>query len=222
MRILVIEDDEILGDGITHGLVGDGYSVDLVDTLKNAHIAIDAQKYDLIILDIGLPDGNGLDFLKEIREDGIKTSVLILTAYASVIDRIKGLDSGADDYLAKPFDLRELFARIRALRRRAAGIASPKIEVGDVSLSPSSKKVKKNGVLIDIAPKEFAILQTLMEKSGKVLSKTQIEDSLYGWNMEVESNTVEVHIHGIRKKLGKDFIKTIRGVGYIIEGNNEE
>jgi two-component system response regulator QseB len=218
MRILVVEDDEILGDGITKGLVDDGYSVDLVENIKNAHIAIDAQKYDLIILDIGLPDGNGLDFLKEIREDGIKTSVLILTAYASVVDRIKGLDSGADDYLAKPFDLGELFARIRALRRRNAGIATPKIEVGDVSLSPSSKKVKKNGLLVDISPKEFAILQTLMEKSGKVLSKAQIEDSLYGWNMEVESNTVEVHIHGIRKKLGKDFIKTIRGVGYIIEG----
>lgn len=215
---MVVEDDEILGDGITHGLVQDGYSVDLVENLKHARQAIEGQKYDIIILDIGLPDGNGIDFLKEIREEGNKTNVLILTAYASVVDRIKGLDAGADDYLAKPFDLGELFARLRALRRRAAGIATPKIEIGDISLSPSSKKVKKNGVLVDISPKEFAILQTLMEKSGKVLSKSQIEDSLYGWNMEVESNTVEVHVHGIRKKLGKDFIKTIRGVGYIIDG----
>lgn len=220
MRILVVEDDKIIGDGVVQGLSLDNYAVDWVEDKEAAETALAANPYDMLILDIGLPDGSGLDVLHALRTKGNHLPVLILTAYDEVSYKVKGLDSGADDYLIKPFDLNELLARIRALRRRAEGHASPKLRAGNVILDPASHRVTQNGQAIDLGPKEFAILQTLMEKVGRVLSKGQLEDSLYGWDMEIESNTIEVHVHGIRKKLGKDFIKTIRHVGYQI-GNND-
>lgn len=217
MRILVVEDDTILANGITEGLVQEGYAADWVEEAESAELALDAQNYDLILLDIGLPGKSGLNLLKDLRGKKSTLPVIILTAYDATEDKIRGLDAGADDYLIKPFDLGELFARVRALRRRSEGSATPVIEVKDITLDPAAHKVTKNGEKIDLGPREFAILRSLMERAGRVLTKEQLENSLYGWNMEIESNTVEVHIHGLRKKLGRDLIKTIRGVGYIIE-----
>jgi two-component system response regulator QseB len=217
MRVLVVEDDSIIGDGLLTGLRMDDYAVDWVRNITSAKTTLATTEYDLMILDIGLPDGSGLDILRMLRRKKNDMPVLILTAYDESSDKIKGLDSGADDYLIKPFDLDELRARIRALHRRAKGRASPVIEVGSLAMDPSKHEVTLSDCPIKLGPKEFAILRVLMESSGRILSKSQIEDKLYGWDMEVESNTIEVHIHGIRKKLGKDMIKTIRNVGYRID-----
>jgi len=217
MRVLVVEDDKIIGDGMVAGLQMEGYAVDWVEDKASADAALETTGYDLIVLDIGLPDGNGMDVVKALRQKDILTPVLILTAYDDVHYKVRGLDSGADDYLIKPFKLEELAARLRALHRRGQGRASPIITHKDVTLDPAGKKVTRGGESINLGPKEFAILQVLLERKGKVVSKSQIEDSLYGWDMEVESNTIEVHIHGLRKKLGKEFIHTIKHVGYKIE-----
>ncbi|MCB1682155.1 MAG: response regulator [Rhodospirillales bacterium] len=214
MRVLVIEDDKIIGDGIVQGLGLEDYAVDWVEDVESAETALDTNEYGLIVLDIGLPDGSGFQVLKNLRSAGKDIPVLMLTAYDDLSFKVKGLDSGADDYLIKPFKLEELLARLRALRRRAGGRATPILDVDGVTLDPATKKVAKDGEGVSIGPKEFAILQILMENKGKVLTKAQIEDRLYGWDMEIESNTVEVHIHGLRKKLGKDFIETLRHVGY--------
>ncbi len=216
MRLLVVEDDPVIGDGIVQALGMEDYAVDWVEDVESAQTALETNEYELLVLDIGLPDGSGLDVLKTMRDAKNDTPVLILTAYDDISFKVKGLDSGADDYLIKPFKLEELLARLRALRRRAGGRASPVLEVGNVTLDPSAQKVTKGGEVINVGPKEFAILHALMEKPEKVLSKAQLEDSLYGWDMEIESNTIEVHIHGLRKKLGKDFIETLRHVGYRI------
>lgn len=218
MRVLVVEDDKIIGDGIVQGLGIDEYAVDWVEDVESAETALDANEYGMIVLDIGLPDGSGLDVLKNLRNQGKDIPVLILTAYDDMSFKVKGLDGGADDYLIKPFKLEELLARLRALRRRASGRSTPTLEIDGVMLDPAARKVTKDGETVNLGPKEFAILQILMEHKGKVLTKAQIEDSLYGWDMEIESNTVEVHIHGLRKKLGKDFIKTLRHVGYRVGG----
>ncbi len=217
MRILLVEDDKIIGDGVVEGLGLDDYAVDWVENKRSALTALAANTYEFLVLDLGLPDGSGLDVLRDVRQKGNDIPVLILTAYDTIQDKIKGLDGGADDYLIKPFDLDELRVRIRALSRRANGRSSPLLKTGDVTLDPAKRLVERAGTAVNLGPKEFAILQTLMEKPGRVLSKAQIEDSLYGWDMEVESNTIEVHIHGIRKKLGKDCIQTVRHVGYKVE-----
>ncbi len=217
MRILLVEDDKIIGDGITQGLRMEDYAVDWVEDKESAETALAANPYELAILDIGLPDGSGLDILDKLRKQNNPLPVLILTAYDDVRYKVQGLDAGADDYLVKPFKLDELLARLRAISRRHEGRASPVLKVGGVTLDPAYKIVTKNGEPVDLGAKEFIILQELMEKKGRVLSRSQIEDSLYGWDMEIESNTVEVHIHGLRKKLGKDFIKTLRSFGYKIE-----
>ncbi|TNC81226.1 MAG: DNA-binding response regulator [Oleiphilus sp.] len=217
MRILLVEDDKIIGDGVVEGLGLDDYAVDWVENKRSALTALAANTYEFLILDLGLPDGSGLDVLRDVRQKGNDIPVLILTAYDTIQDKVKGLDGGADDYLIKPFDLDELRVRIRALSRRANGRSSPLLKTGDVTLDPAKRLVSRAGTPVNLGPKEFAILQTLMEKPGRVLSKAQIEDSLYGWDMEVESNTIEVHIHGIRKKLGKDCIQTVRHVGYKVE-----
>lgn len=216
MRVLVVEDDRIIGDGIVQGLTLEDYAADWVEDVESANIALETNDYELVVLDIGLPDGSGLDVLKKMRSGGNDTPVLILTAYDDTSFKVKGLDSGADDYLIKPFKLAELLARLRALRRRAGGRASPVLELNGVVLDPAAQKVTKDGAVVKVGPKEFAILHALMEKTGRVMSKAQLEDSLYGWDMEIESNTIEVHIHGLRKKLGKDFIKTLRHVGYSV------
>lgn len=214
MRILIVEDDKIIGDGLVQGLLMDNYAVDWVETKASAETALLTTPYDLLVLDIGLPDGSGLDVLKKLRQEENDLPVLILTAYDETPQKVKGLDSGADDYLIKPFDLDELRARIRALQRRASGRGTPLFKSGNIVLDPATHIVTLDDAPVKLGPKEFAILQALMEKPGRILSKDQIQDKLYGWNMETESNTIEVHIHGLRSKLGKGAVITVRFVGY--------
>ncbi len=222
MRLLLVEDDTLLGDGVRAGLTQQGYAVDWVEHAEAAQLALETGEYDLLILDLGLPGMPGLEFLTRLREAGEDLPVLILTARDAVSDRITGLDSGADDYLTKPFELEELGARIRALLRRRSGRASPVIRHGDLVMDPAAHEVTLRGEKVDISPREFAILQMLLENRGKVMSRNRLEEGLYSWNAEVESNTVEVHIHHLRRKLGADLIRTIRGVGYIIDKPREE
>ncbi len=217
MRLLIAEDDKLLGDGIRNGLRQEGYAVDWVEDGVTAELAMKTETYDLVILDIGLPKKTGLEVLKNMRSRGDQLPVLLLTAFDRIEDRILGLDSGADDYVVKPFDLDELSARIRALLRRNSGRSAPVMEHGDIVVDPASHVVTKNGRGIDISPREFALLLTLLDNEGRVVSRSRLEEGLYAWNEEVESNTIEVHIHHIRKKLGSELIRTIRGVGYIID-----
>lgn len=214
MRILLIEDDDILRDGIAAGLSLEGFEVDSVGCLADARAS--AGDHAGIVLDIGLPDGSGLDLLAEWRRSGMDTPVLLLTARNLVTDRVDGLDRGADDYLAKPFDLTELSARLRAIVRRASGRASADIELGALVINEAFRSVLVNGVAIALSRREFAILHALAERPGVVLSRSQLEDRIYGWQEEVESNAVEVHIHKLRAKLGRDRIDTVRGEGYRI------
>lgn len=217
MRLLLVEDDSLLGDGIRAGLRLDGHTVDWVKDGIAAQLALEAEEYSLVVLDLGLPRLSGLDLLRWLRQSGATLPVLILTARDTVADRVKGLDGGADDYLVKPFDLEELAARIRSLLRRSSGRASPLLTHGEITLDPAAHRIMRNGQTVELSPREFAILQRLMESAGRALSREQLEQSLYGWNEEVESNAVEVHIHHLRKKLGAELIRTVRGVGYMID-----
>lgn len=218
MRILLVEDDELLGKGIRSGLAQQtGYTIDWLKDGESAEHAILSEHFDMIILDIGLPKRNGLEVLSNIRTKGIKTPLVILSARESVTDRIKGLDTGADDYLPKPFDLNELFARLRAVARRSAGRADPLIHYGDIQLDPACHSVYQDETRINISPREFALLHKLLENTGHVISREQLSQSLYGWDTEIDSNAVEVHIHNLRKKLGNKLIQTVRGVGYMID-----
>ena len=221
MRLLLVEDDAMLGDGVRAGLTHEGFTVDWVQDGAAAQLAIQSEPYALIVLDLGLPKLAGLDLLKQLRQSGNTVPVLILTARDTVADRVKGLDSGADDYLIKPFDLDELAARIRALLRRNIGRATPQIRHGEIVLDPAAHTVTASGIPIELSTREFALLQALLESTGRVLSREQLEQQLYGWNEEVESNAVEVHIHHLRKKLGTDLIRTVRGVGYMIDKPND-
>jgi DNA-binding response OmpR family regulator len=216
MRLLLVEDDSLLGDGIRAGLRLGGYTVDWVKDGRAAQLALEAEEYGLVVLDLGLPRLSGLELLRWLRQAGQSLPVLILTARDTVADRVKGLDSGADDYLVKPFDLEELVARVRALLRRSGGRASPLLEHGGIALDLAAHRVTRLGLTVELSPREFAILQQLLENTGRVLSRERLEQSLYGWNEEVESNAVEVHIHHLRKKLGSELIRTVRGVGYMI------
>lgn len=217
MRLLLVEDDEILGDGIQAGLTMEGYAVDWLTNGNLADEALKSHHYDVVVLDLGLPGMNGVDVLKNLRKRKDQVLVLILTARDTVTDRVQGLDSGADDFVVKPFDLNEICARLRALVRRNSGQGIPKFEHGGVVLDPASHQVSKDDKIVDISNKEFEILSFLMQSQGKVASRARLEETLYAWNSEVESNTVEVHIHHLRKKLGSKFIRTVRGVGYIID-----
>jgi two-component system, OmpR family, response regulator QseB len=217
MRILLVEDDQLLGDGVKNGLKQYGYTVDWLKDGEAARLALSSETFDLILLDIGLPKMSGLHLLQSIRREGINTPVLILTARESVEDRVKGLDSGADDYLKKPFDLGEVCARIRALVRRSSGRAETLIAYKNIVLDPAAHSVKVDGVELMLPRREFALLQKLLENMGQVLSREQIAQSLYGWEEEVDSNALEVHIHNLRKKLNANYIRTIRGVGYMLE-----
>lgn len=217
MRLLLVEDDSLLGDGIRVGLRQAGYTVDWCKDGRAAQRALESETYALIVLDLGLPQISGLDLLKWLRQKKEDLPVLILTARDTVADRVKGLDSGADDYLVKPFDLEELAARIRALLRRHGGRAVPLICHDKLTLDPAAHTVTLDNQAVDLSPREFAILQALLENTGHVLSRERLEQSLYGWGEEVESNAVEVHIHHLRRKLGASLIRTIRGVGYVIE-----
>ena len=214
MRILVIEDDPVLADGLAVGLRLNGYTVDAVATCADALAAIKAGAYDAIILDLMLPDGSGLDLLADVRQAGNRTPVLMLTALDETADRIRGLDVGADDYIGKPFDLDELAARLRAVTRRGHGQAAPVLNANGVALDPSKMLATVEGREIVLSRREFAILMALMERPGVIRSRQQLEDRLYGWQEEVESNAIEVHIHNLRAKIGKTSIETVRGLGY--------
>lgn len=214
MRILVVEDDPILMDGLSVGLNIAGFTVDAVASCEDAYSAIASQNYDALVLDLMLPDGSGLDILAQLRRNKNDLPVLLLTARDQIADRIAGLDAGADDYVGKPFDLDELAARIRAIARRSNGRSSGKIEWQDVVLDPAQMTVYRGDVLLKFTRREFAVLRALMERPNATLSKTVLEEALYGWQEEVESNAVEVHIHHLRAKLGSKFIKTVRGLGY--------
>jgi two-component system, OmpR family, response regulator QseB len=217
MRLLVVEDDRILGDGIRAGLAQAGFAVDWVEDGRAAELALAAEPYDLVVLDLGLPRRSGLEVLAGLRARGNAIPVLILTARDTVGDRVGGLDAGADDYLVKPFDLAELTARVRALVRRSAGGADPVLRVGDVALDPRSRRVTRAGAPIELSPREFAVLHELMRHAGRVLSRERLERSLYEWNEEPGSNAIEVYVHHLRRKLGADVIRTQRGAGYLIE-----
>lgn len=214
MRILVIEDDAVLLDGLKVGLGMSGFAVNTVATLSDAVEALASDHFDAIVLDRMLPDGSGLDLLQSIRRAGNRTPVLLLTAKDEVTDRIDGLDAGADDYLGKPFDLDEVAARLRAITRRAEGRAKSELTWAGLALDPASMTVTRNGVAVSLSRREFAILLTLMENPTTIHSKQVLENRLYGWQEEIESNTIEVHVHKLRAKLGASLIETVRGVGY--------
>jgi two-component system OmpR family response regulator/two-component system response regulator QseB len=217
MKILLVEDDRMLGDGISAGLAQAGFAVDWVTDGREAELALATAAYDAVVLDLGLPRLSGMDVLKRARARGKTLPILILTARDAVADRVAGLDAGADDYLVKPFDLAELQARLRALLRRAKGRAEPVIVHGELQLDPAGHAVRFAGRPVELTAREFAILHALLLDAGRVLSKAQIEERLYGWGEEIESNAVEVFVHHLRRKLDPGLIRTVRGVGYMID-----
>jgi two-component system, OmpR family, response regulator QseB len=217
MHILLVEDDELLGDGIRVGLGQYGYTVTWLKDGQTAMQSLKVEKFDLIVLDLGLPRVSGIAVLKFLRSKNINTPVLILTACDAIEDRIAGLDAGADDYMTKPFDLDELCARIRALLRRAHGRAESILTYGDLSIDPASHIIFYKDELMNISRREFVLLQKFIENQGKVITRNQLTQTLYGWGDEIDSNALEVHIHNIRKKFGADLIRTVRGVGYMME-----
>ncbi len=214
MRVLLVEDDPMIGDSLRKGLRMEGFTVDWVQDGRSAELAVETTHYALVLLDLGLPKKDGLSVLRGWRERGSTVPVLILTARDAVPDRVAGLDGGADDYLVKPFDLTELLARMRALLRRQAGRARDLIEVGALRLDPVAHAIDYRGQPVQLSAREFALLHALAESPGVVLSREQLEDRLYGWGEEVESNAVEVHVHNLRRKLSAQLIRTVRGVGY--------
>jgi len=216
MRVLLVEDDELLGSAVLAGLKQAGYTVDWVRDGSLAAMALKDGGLDLVVLDLVLPGRDGLSVLRELREHGSDLPVLILTARDTLDDRVTGLDTGADDYLVKPFELEELTARLRAIARRRSGRSTSKIHHGAVVLDQAARSVTLDGKPVMLAAKELTILEALLERPGHALSRDRLEEMLYGWDEGVESNAVEVHIHNLRKKLGKEFIRTIRGVGYMI------
>ena len=216
MRILLVEDDPQLGDGLTIGLRQAGFAVDWVKDGNSADHALQAESFDLVVLDLGLPRLSGMQVLTRARGRGQTAPVLILTARDATGDKVSGLDAGADDYLVKPVDLDELAARIRALTRRSAGRAAPLLTHGDIVLDPAAHSITLAGAPVELSVREFSLLQMLLENAGRVLSRTQLEQSVYGWRDEPDSNALEVHIHYLRKKLGSELIRTLRGVGYTI------
>ena len=218
MRILLAEDDQLLGDGIRAGLGLEGDTVDWVNDGVAAEQALETDEFDLLVLDLGLPRKDGLEVLRSLRRRGNLTPVLILTARDKVADRVAGLDAGADDYLTKPFDLDELLARVRALTRRHTGRAAPLLQHGELALDPATHQVSLAGAPVDLAPREYALLSLLLEQRGKVLSRARLVEALYGWDGDLESNAIEVHIHHLRRKLGRSVIETRRGQGYRFAG----
>ena len=224
MRVLLVEDDELLGDGIRTGLKHYGHTVDWVKDGQSANNVLisNHESFDIIVLDLGLPKLSGLEVLKNVREKNITTPVVILTAKETVDDRVSGLDAGADDYLTKPFDLDELCARMRALQRRSKSRAKPVIVYNNITLDPASHVVKIDEETVMISRREFALLQKLLENAGRVISPEQLNQTLYGWGENIDSNALEVHIHNLRKRFGTSLIRTIRGVGYMAEKPSEK
>ncbi len=217
MRVLLVEDDVLLGDGVRAGLKQAGFAVDWTQDGQAAKLALETEEYAVMVLDLGLPKLSGTDLLKWLRGRESKLPVLILTARDTVSDRVAGLNAGADDYLIKPFDLDELIARLHALLRRSVGQVMQTLQHGDIQLTPSTHQVSKNGQTVELSAREFTLLHELLLHVGRVQSREQLEQHLYGWGEEVESNSVEVHVHHLRKKLGAELIRTLRGVGYVID-----
>ncbi|MCC6869414.1 MAG: response regulator [Burkholderiales bacterium] len=214
MRILLIEDDSILGAAVRDQIAADGHSIDWVARLDAARAHLRSAAYDLMLLDLMLPDGHGVAFLRELRGSGNATPVIILTALDRLSDRIEGLNAGADDYLVKPFDLAELSARVNAVARRYAGNPNPLMQVGDLTVDMATRSIDRAGTRIDLTAREWALFEAFLQRPTQVLSKAQLEDRLYAFGEEVESNTIEVHVSRLRKKLGHDRIETVRGLGY--------
>jgi len=214
VRLLLAEDDTMIGEAVHGGLRRHGFAVDWVRDGAAAERALAAETYDACLLDLGLPRKEGLEVLRNLRRGGSTLPVVVLTARDAIADRVVGLDAGADDYVVKPFDLAELAARIRAVTRRKSGRAQPVLEHAGVTLDPATREVRRDGESVALSPREFAVLQALLENPGRILSRAQLEERLYGWGEEIESNVVEVHVHTLRRKLGADFIRNVRGVGY--------
>jgi two-component system response regulator QseB len=213
---LLVEDDRMLGEGVLRGLKLQGHAVDWVEDGEAALQALAGEPYDTVLLDLGLPRTGGLEVLRRTRARGNRVPVLVLTAQDAVADRVAGLDAGADDYLVKPFDLDELAARVRAVQRRSEGRATPAITHGALTLDPSRHEVRLDGAEVTLSAREFELLHALLEHPGRPLSRTRLEERLYGWSEQVSSNTVEVHVHALRRKLGPGWIKTLRGIGYVV------
>ncbi|MCG2592326.1 response regulator transcription factor [Ramlibacter sp. XY19] len=216
MRILLVEDDEMIGRAVLDLLRGENYATDWVRDGSAADTALQAGQYDLVLLDLGLPRTDGLQVLRTLRARRSTVPVLVATARDAVGDRVAGLDAGADDYIVKPYDTDELLARVRALLRRSAGRAEPLISHKGVDLNPATKQANLNGQPLALSAREWALLEPMLQRPGVVFSRAQLEEKLYGWKDEVSSNAVEVYVHGLRKKLGSDFIKTVRGLGYVV------
>ena len=216
MRILLVEDDRMIGESIRTALRQDGSAMDWVRDGRSAETALATEQFDLVLLDLGLPHRGGLEILRALRTRHDQTPVIVLTARDALQDRVAGLDAGADDYLVKPFELEELAARIRAVARRKGGRGEPALEVGEVRLDPSMRQVTCRGDPIALSAREYAVLEALMARPGAILSRAQLEDRLYGWGDAVESNAVSVYIHQLRRKLGSQFIRNVRGVGYYV------
>lgn len=222
MRILLVEDDFILGEGIQLGLQREQHSVEWLQDGLLAEEAIIHETFDAVVLDIGLPRRNGFDILKRVREADIDTPILLLTALSDIDDRVKGLDAGADDYLTKPFNFSEITARLRALVRRASGQIKPILEYGEIQLDPQAHSVVFRNELVSLPRREFALLEILLKNADKVISRSRLAETLYGWEQDIDSNALEVHIHNLRKKFGNAYIKTIRGVGYMVKHDSTE
>jgi DNA-binding response OmpR family regulator len=216
MRVLLVEDDRMIGESIRAALRQDGNAVDWVRDGRSAESTLATETFDVVLLDLGLPQRDGLEILRGMRARRDQTPVIVLTARDALQDRVAGLDAGADDYLVKPFELEELAARIRAVMRRKAGRAEPTVEIGDVRLDPSMRQVTRAGEPVVLSAREYAVLEALMARPGAILSRAQLEDRLYGWGDAIESNAVSVYIHQLRRKLGNDFIRNVRGVGYYV------
>ncbi|HEX6703483.1 MAG TPA: response regulator [Albitalea sp.] len=218
MRLLLVEDDRMIGDSLRSALRLEGHAVDWVRDAAAAEATLSSERFDIVLLDLGLPKGDGLDVLRGLRQRGDRTPAIVLTARDGLGDRVAGLDAGADDYLVKPFELDELNARIRAVLRRHEGRAEPLLRHGAVTLDPATRQVTRDGEPVLLSAREFAVLEALMARPGALLSRAQLEDRLYGWGEEIESNAVSVYIHQLRRKLGADFIQNVRGVGYFVGG----
>ena len=216
MRLLLVEDDSMIGEAARQGLRQEGHTVDWVRDGREADAAVAAAPYDAVLLDLGLPRRDGLSLLKSWRAHNVTVPVLIITARDAVSDRVSGLDAGADDYLVKPFDLDELSARVRAVARRRSGRAESVIRIGDLEIESSTKQVRWKGADVTLSPREYALLEALANRPGAFLTRAQLEERLYGWDEEIASNAVEVHIHGLRRKLDPELIRNVRGMGYTL------
>ena len=219
MRLLLVEDDSMIGAAVEEGLRREGHTVDWVRDGREAEVAAPGEAYELVLLDLGLPRRDGLSILRTWRAKGVSTPVVIITARDAVADRVAGLDAGADDYLVKPFDLDELSARVRAVLRRRAGRSDAVVKVGELEIDTATKRVKLAGREVMLSAREYALLEALANRPGAYLTRAQLEERLYGWDEEIASNAVEVHIHALRRKLDPNLIRNVRGMGYTLSGD---